>query len=112
MPACAKPEPKIEAPSDLPDDLPVPPGTVFTNAQRPFEGQLVLRGVVPGKLNSAANFFRDSLPDAGYELGVGDAEPGEAESLFTGAGVRGGWRVNAIPDCDGAVRLLLVLVRQ
>ena len=112
MPACAKAGAEIEAPGDLPADLPVPPGTVFVNAQRPFRNQLVVRGVVPGELGATADFFRDRLPDAGYELGAGDAEPGEAESLFTGPGVRGGWRVNVIPECDGAVRLLLVVVRQ
>ena len=33
------------------------------------------------------------------------------ESLFTGKEVRGGWRVNEIPDCEGASKLTLVVIR-
>jgi hypothetical protein len=111
MPACARAGTGIDA-REVPAGFPLPPGTVVTQEQQPFEGQVVVRGFVPGELGAAADFFRGELPDAGYELGRGDAEPGEAESLFTGEGVRGGWRVNAIPNCAGAVRLLLVFVRQ
>jgi hypothetical protein len=70
----------------------------------------VLSGIVPGDLADAKSFFGDRLGDAGYNEGQGESEPGEVEALFTGKGLRGGWRANAIPQCEGAVRLTLVFV--
>ncbi|MGH7541108.1 MAG: hypothetical protein ACRELC_08925, partial [Gemmatimonadota bacterium] len=68
-------------------------------------------GLVPVELQEAAAFFNGTLPDHGYEVGIGDAEGTESEAPFTGNGYRGKWRVNSIPDCD-AVRLTLVLIEQ
>ena len=92
-------------------DFPLPPGTVLTSAASPFEGQLVVVGVIPGDLQEAAGFFSDALPDHGYQVGIGDAEGTESEAPFTGNGYRGKWRVNGIPDCH-AVKLTLVLIEQ
>ena len=84
---------------------------MFTGSETPFEGQAVVSGVSPGDLDSVRAFYNDRLDDAGYRQGLGESEPGETEALFTGRGVRGGWRANTIPECDGAVRLTLVVVR-
>jgi hypothetical protein len=67
-------------------------------------------GVSPGDLNSVRSFYNGALDDAGYQQGRGESEPGETEALFSGPGLRGGWRANTIPGCDGAVRLTLVVV--
>jgi hypothetical protein len=112
LPPCAGKGGAVERPAELPGDLPLPPGTVLRAAQRPFPGQLIVRGVAPAGFDEAASFFEDELPDAGYRLGRADAEAGERESLFTGEGLRGGWRVNRIPDCDGAVTVTVVVIRQ
>ena len=111
LPACAGSGPAIAAPPELPDDFPLPRGTVFRIEQRPFAGQVVLRGAAPLDLDGAATFFEGELEDAGYEVGRQDAEQGEREALFTRGGLRGGYRANAIPDCD-AVQLTIVLIRQ
>jgi hypothetical protein len=84
---------------------------VFTQVETPFAGQSVASGVSPGNLEKTRSFYDDRLGDAGYRQGRGESEPGEVEALFTGDGVRGGWRANSIPGCDGAVRLTLVVVR-
>ena len=111
LPACAEPEKSIPRPKALPENLPVPAGTVFTKVEAPFEGQSVVSAVSPGDLDGTRSFYEDRLDEAGYNQGRGESEPGETESLFTGHGVRGGWRANAIAGCDGAVRLTLVVVR-
>jgi hypothetical protein len=111
LPACASPGKTIPRPKALPESLPVPPGTVFTQVEAPFAGQSIVSGISPGDLEATRSFYDDSLKDAGYRQGRGESEPGEVEALFTGHGVRGGWRANAIPACDGAVRLTLVVVR-
>lgn len=111
VPACAAAGPAVPAPEELPEDLPLPPGTVFTGVQVAEEvGTIVLSGVVPSDLRTAAVFFTEELPAAGYQLGEGDAEQGEAESVFAGHGYRGRWRVNGILDCPNAVTLSLAIV--
>jgi hypothetical protein len=110
LPACAKPTKRIPKPAVLPENLPVPAGTVFTKTELPFEGQSVVSAVSPGDLDGTRSFYEEGLDDAGYSQGRGESEPGETEALFTGPGVRGGWRANVIPGCDGAVRLTLVVV--
>jgi hypothetical protein len=111
LPPCAGNEPAIERPEALPADFPLPPGTVLRRQERPFPGQVVIRGAVPGDLDDAGSFFEGELEDAGYRVGRNDAEPGEREALFTRGALRGGWRVNSIPDC-AAVTLTLVMIRQ
>jgi hypothetical protein len=111
LPACAGAKKEIARPALLPKDFPLPPGTKLTTSRTPFEGQGVIEGAVPGGLDAAAEFFGDELEDAGYAAGRRDSEPGEVESLFTGKSLRGGWRVNVIPNCEGASRLTLVLIR-
>jgi hypothetical protein len=111
LPPCAGVKKEIPRPPLLPDDFPLPPGTKLTHSRTPFEGQGVIEGAVPGGLEDSAAFFDDELEDAGYAAGRRDAEPGEVESLFTGKDLRGGWRVNTIPDCEGASKLTLVLIR-
>ena len=108
LPACAG---TGTSPPDLPVDFPLPPGTGVVSSESPFESQLVVLGVVPGDLQDVASFFNETLPDHGYQSGIGDAEGNESEAPFTGNGYRGRWRVNAIPDC-AALRLTLVLIEQ
>jgi hypothetical protein len=110
LPPCAKPKQTISRPDALPERLPVPPGTLFTRVEVPFANQSIVSGVSPGDLQSTRSFYGESLEDAGYEEGRGESEPGETEALFSGPGVRGGWRANVIPGCEGAVRLTLVIV--
>lgn len=111
LPPCAGVKKEIPRPELLPADFPLPPGTKLTASKTPFEGQGVIEGSVPGGLEDAAAFFDDELEDAGYASGRRDSEPGEVESLFTGKELRGGWRVNDIPDCEGASKLTLVVIR-
>lgn len=111
LPACAGVEAGAALPESFPQGFPLPSGTVVTSADSPFAGQLVVLGAIPGDLQEAAGFFSDALPDAGYEVGIGDAEGVESEAPFTGNGYRGKWRVNGIPQCD-AVRLTLILIEQ
>ncbi len=113
IPACARPGTSIPRPAQLPADLPLPPGTVFTSSETPYQSQLLVKGVIPTDTAGARKFFTEKLPASGYRLGRGDAEPPlEAESLFGGKGIRGAWRVNSIPNCADAVTLTLTVIDQ
>jgi hypothetical protein len=93
-------------------EFPLPAGTRIISSESPFQGQIVVLGLVPADLQEAAAFFNETLPDHGYQVGIGDSEGSESEAPFTGNGYRGKWRVNSIADCAGAVRLTLVLIEQ
>jgi hypothetical protein len=111
LPQCAKKFPPVEAPSQLPKALPLPPGIVLTLARYDDPGRFSLSGVAPGDVEGVAGFFEDELPERGFRVGRGDQEPGEKEAPFSGRGYRGAWRVNAIRDCP-AVTVGVILVRQ
>jgi hypothetical protein len=111
LPSCAKAGAAVERPSELADDLPLPPGTVITSSEGSTATQLVIGGVIPRDIRGAATFFADELPAAGYPLGEGDSEPDEAESTFSGKGYQGKWKVNGILNCPEAVTLTLTLTK-
>jgi hypothetical protein len=50
-------------------------------------------------LRDAVLFILDRLPAAGFVLGRGDAEPGQADAPFTGSGVFGQIRLNVQLPC-------------
>jgi hypothetical protein len=112
IPDCANESGRAELPAGLPPGLPLPPGLVLTDAQRPAPGQFHLRGVVRGDLDGVAGFFERELPVNGFALGIGDAEAHEQESPFTGHGYRGRWRVIKNPGDCPVVAVFVVLIEQ
>jgi hypothetical protein len=106
-PACASVERGTTAPPPGISAAVLPPETVITSVQHPHPGMTLVNGVVAAPFGSAVRFYVTKLPEAGYVNTVGDAEMGEAESFFVGAGVRGKWKLNGIPLCADAVRLAL-----
>lgn len=106
-PACASVERGTTAPPPQISAAVLPPETVITSVKHPRPGMTLVNGVVAAPFTSAVRFFVTKLPEAGYVNTMGDAEMGEAESFFVGAGVRGKWKLNGIPLCADAVRLAL-----
>lgn len=112
LPDCATPRVRVARPPTLPRDFPLPPGHVLTAVRMPFERETIVIGVMPSDFRGGVQFFERELPARGYALGRGDAERGEAEAPFTGNGYRGRWRINTIPDCDAAMRFVIILISQ
>jgi hypothetical protein len=112
LPACADEEGRATLPAEFPKEVPLPPGTVLTDAQKIGPGQFHVRGVVAGELDAAADFFETQLPERGFRLGRGDAEAHEQESPFTGHGYRGRWRVVRNPTGCAVIAVFIVLIRQ
>jgi predicted small lipoprotein YifL len=75
-------------PTWVPADLPLPAGTYFTKPIASQGGYSQGLFVVPLSTSDFAKFVLDSWPKAGYHLGTGDAEVGEAEDQFAkGSGI-------------------------
>jgi hypothetical protein len=81
LPGCKLPK-RILTPSWLPDDLPLPHGLYAS--QRLGESTGYHRGlfVIPLSTQQFVRYVLDKWPKAGWQLGRGDAEPGEAEDQF------------------------------
>jgi hypothetical protein len=109
-PACAHATASVDRPAAVPENL-LPPGTALTSRMNLPEGQMLVTGVIPRQFRNAVDYYVNDLPAAGYQLGAGDAEMGEAEALFLGADISGKWKVNAIANCPNAVTLALLVGR-
>jgi hypothetical protein len=98
LPGCAP----VSRKSTLPPGwtVPLPDGTVVSFVESGAIRQIV--GFAPLSFPDAVRWFREDFTAKGYAPGAGDAEMDEAEADFSGHGVRGRWRVNAITGCAGA----------
>ena len=81
---------------------------MITSSGHP-SGAVTVDGVTPEEFRQAVAFFEREPPAAGFHLGEGDAEQGEAESFFSGRGYSGKWKVNGILNCPGAVTLTIAV---
>lgn len=111
VPECANVTQVVDRPASVPSNL-LPPGTTLTSRMSLPGSKMLVTGVIPFDFRTAVQFFVIKLPDAGYRLGKGDAEQGEAEAVFVGEGISGKWKVNRIGNCPDAVTLALFVSRE
>jgi hypothetical protein len=81
LPKCKLPK-RIAFPSWVPKSLPLPSG-IYASQKLPLEAGYY-RGlfVIPVTTTQFARYVLDKWPKAGWQLGRGDAEPGEVEDQF------------------------------
>lgn len=98
---CPTPDAQRSAPwpGRVPSDLPKPPGVTIVSRQTTGEGVLLVRFRTPTSLRQSVLFVVERLPKAGYLLGRGDAEAGEADAPFVHGDVRGVLRMVAVAAC-------------
>lgn len=111
LPACVDVGTPVEPPAEFPREFPFPPGSVLTSARPTAGGGVYVAGYTPGTLQEVTRFFLDALPKAGFEHGIGDSEPWEAESDFTGHGYEGHWLIATLADCPGALGMAVATYR-
>lgn len=113
LPACTPPIAKpLDPPANFPR-VPFPAGTKFYKAgtlnNDPNYMEVV--GYAPLQIDDAVRFVIDELPKAGFDLGRGDSEPGEAESIFVSSAWRGGLRLSTVMDCDTITSWVVVVIK-
>jgi hypothetical protein len=108
LPPCAHAAAPVAIPPEFPKNIQFPPGTITTSTRR-AGAALVLEGLVPMELPQATRFFLQKLAAAGYRLGRGEAEEGEAEDRFFGNGIQGFFRLRTMRDCPGALQLVITV---
>jgi hypothetical protein len=70
-------------------------------------GGVLVSGIVPAPdVATAAHFFLDTLPRAGFSIGMSEVdEPNDAEITFEGQGYLGRAALLALADCPHAIIL-------
>jgi hypothetical protein len=105
--SCDKPA-RIDTPSWVPRDLPLPEGTYasqdFGKRVGYFQAILVMDVTTP----QFARFVLRTWPEAGWQLGRGDSEPGEVEDVFTKSPAVGAFKAQDQP-CHPPFTLMLVI---
>jgi hypothetical protein len=107
LPACAHAGRALALPPGL-ARFPLPAGSVVDRRVSKY-GYTIFTGHVPGAINPVRDFFVYRLPPAGYRLGQGDSEAGEAEAAYSGHGVHGRYKVRQLAGCPGALSLQLAV---
>ena len=98
----------VEFPAWVPKNLPLPDGTFAS--QRLPSGQGYFRGIfiTPVSTTDFARFALSRWPKSGWQLGKGDAEPGEAEDTFLKGQAFGAFKVQDMACRPPHSTLLLV----
>lgn len=97
-PACEPPQTSA-IPSWFPDDIPLPAQAATLQEFEPAQGLTRIGLAVPLSLDDTVAFILEEWPGAGWELGVGEREPWEAENTFVKSRERYG-QFRALRTCD------------
>jgi len=84
---------KFPWPTEVPTDLPQPPGAVYEKTTRTPEGLTIVRFHTPTSLQESVLFVVRQVQRAGFQLGRGDAEPLEADAPFGRGDLRGVYKM-------------------
>ena len=83
----------------MPSDLPLPDGTYAFRNLKKQRGYHRAKFVVMRNANGFARFALKRWPPEGWNMGRGDAEPGESEDSFTKGSAVGAFKDNS--RCNG-----------
>jgi len=109
IPPCSAKAPGVDRPDGFPDGLPLPTSFLATGADERSGGRLVLDGVTTDDFETTLHFLQKELPKAGYRLTEGEVEEHDAESNFSGHGVRGRWAIRVADGCTTRTTLSVVV---
>jgi hypothetical protein len=104
LPECAGADQTIERPAALPQDFPLPEGTVFVE-ERESEGFTIVEARVPGDLAQVKQQWDTELEQAGFLLTGGESGADKATTEFQTIGLNGQLTLQTIPGCEGALSL-------
>ena len=108
MSVCARDASAVELPAAFPSKAALPNGYLVTHVESRDGGRVVVTAVSPKP-------FRDTLKDMqatyarnGWSLSEGEVEADDAESNFSGNGLKGRWAIRAMDACKGNTAVSLV----
>lgn len=103
LPACAASALAVPVPADFPRPIKLIAGArVLQQYTYPQQSKYYLLAVAPATLEQAASFYREQLPEEGYTVSPGDAEPGEIDLVIEGQGLQANLRLGSPANCPEA----------
>jgi hypothetical protein len=104
--------PADATPVDLPSGFsaPLPQGTVVVDVRKASEQRTVVTGVVPSAEKDVLDQLHQAYASAGLTLTEGETEERDAESNFTGGGMKGRWGIRELTNCSPVATRIDVVV--
>jgi hypothetical protein len=108
---CAKDAKPVELPESFPDSAALPAGYVVTGLQTRSGDRTVVTAVAPKSFSHALPEMRTAFSTRGWTASDGEVEERDAESNFSGNGLRGRWAIREIPDCTDNTSVSVLIGR-
>jgi len=105
---CAKDAKAVGVPQELPAQAALPNGYVVTNVEARSGSRVVVTAVSPRDFTATLADMQRTFSENGWTMSQGEVEAGDAESNFTGNGVKGRWAIRAIDQCAGNTTVSVV----
>lgn len=105
---CAKDAKAVGVPQELPAQAALPNGYVVTNVEARSGSRVVVTAVSPRDFTATLAEMQRTFSENGWTMSQGEVEAGDAESNFTGNGVKGRWAIRAIDQCAGNTTVSVV----
>lgn len=106
---CAGTASPVPVPTAFPHEVPIPPKAVVTGYEERSGGRQIVTAVAPGTFRDTLTFMQQAYPSAGLDLSAGEVEDRDAESNYSGRGLKGRWTLREVSGCHGDT-LVTVLV--
>ena len=108
MSVCARDASAVELPPAFPSKAALPDGYVVTHVESREGGRVVLTAVSPRPFRDTLNDMQATYARNGWSLSEGEVEADDAESNFSGNGLKGRWAIRAMDACKGNTAVSLV----
>ena len=105
---CAKDAKAVGVPQELPAQAALPNGYVVTNVEARSGSRIVVTAVSPKEFTATLADMQRIFSENGWTMSQGEVEAGDAESNFSGNGVKGRWAIRAIDQCEGNTTVSVV----
>ena len=99
-------------PSSFPSAFPMPGGTTVIGSEQRSDGRTIVYAVSSQDEKSVLKDFQKRLPAAGFTPKEGETEANDAESNWTGNGLRGRWEIRTVPGCDADTSVTVLVQKQ
>jgi hypothetical protein len=109
---CAEQASATSVPSAFPSDFPMPAGTTVIGLEQRSDGRTIVYAVSNNGVKQVLQDLQKGLPAAGYTPKEGEVEAQDAESNWSGHGLRGRWEIRALPGCDDDTSVTVLVQKQ
>lgn len=109
---CADQATSTPLPSSFPASFPMPGGTKVIGSEQRSDGRTIVYAVSSQEEQAVLHDLQRGLPAAGFTPKEGEVEAHDAESNWSGNGLRGRWEIRAVPGCDADTSVTVLVQKQ